>query len=615
MPGIVGLVRADGADVEQTVASAARKLQHLDSLTMRAKASDGVGLAAVWRDEPRPDRDWHDDAGVAVRIAGHILQDGPSPRRLRASDIARAYRESGRVPLEHYDGAFTIVVVDRARRRVTVSNDRIGAYPLYYGAAHGAVAFAPEAKAVLAAAAIAPRLRREGVVSLLAFGYCLGRTTLFEDVHCLEPASTLTIDLDSLAYGTERYWNLRFRGTRELRNRAHAEKVLYETLRASQSLILCDDPPSYEVLLSGGLDSRGVVAFADALGKRPSAAFTWGATPSIPDSDAFVARRIADAYHVPHRFLAYDTGDFVAHARDWAYVSELANDNVGWCAEGQPTLTRVYRSGAAFTIAGDVVWDSGGFVFSESEMRQNVVSPDLPPALTACLGRHADEGRHVFDDQINQTLASCEHDDLTDRKDYFYLNARVARFIMSLGYYREHAIEVRRPFLTRAAIDLFAGLPQSHRVEKNIYVSMLRDRFARLMEIPEQSVDSLPNWEHDVRAQGALREFLLHYLDRGRVEGGALATILDGDAFVARRDAYFATAAPPPVRPPLKARFPLRERLLPFVQRHRAVDRLSRLVRKGSAISRRTDFDVLRSIALVTMLEESLDRFSASPMR
>lgn len=615
MPGIVGLVRADDADVAQTVAAAARRLQHLDSLTMAAGTFHGVGLASVWRDRARPDRDWHDQDGVAVHIAGHVLENGPTPRRLTARDIAHAYRSSGDVPVASYDGAFTIVVVDRGRRRLTVSNDRLGAYPVYFAAAHGGFAFGPEAKAVLAAARMAPRLRREGVVSLLAFGYCLGRTTLFEGVTCLEPASTLTVELDSLAHRSERYWNLHFVRSRALAKRSHAEDAIYQVLLDSQRLVLCDDPASYEVLLSGGLDSRGVLAFADALGRPPSAALTWGATYTIPHSDAFVARRIAESYRVPHRFFTYGTEDFVSHARDWVYVSELANDNVGWCAEGQPTLASVYRSGADFTIAGDVTWDAGGFVFSEAEMRQNVMPPDLPEALAACAGRRADECRRVFEAEIGAVLASCDHDDLTDRKDYLYLNARLARFIMSLGYYREHAVEVRRPFLSNAVLDLFASLPQARRVEKNVYVSMLRHRFARLMTIPEQSVTSLPDWERDVRAPGPLREFLLHHLDPQRVGSGVLADILDRDAFVAHRDAFFAAPTAPPAHRPLKARFPLRSRVLPFVQRHRTLDRVSRLVRKGSAVSRRSDFDVLRSIALVTMLEESLDRFAAPPLR
>lgn len=617
MPGIVGLVRSDGADVGETVAAAARKLQHLDSLTMRAGTFDGVGLAQVWRDPPRPDRDWYDDeaAGIAVRIAGHVLQDGPSPRRVSARDVAEAYRTAGRVAAEDYDGAFTIAVVDRARRRLTVSNDRIAALPVCFTRSARAFSFAPEIKAALAATGTPPRLHHDGVVSFLAFGYCLGRTTLFAGVSRLEPASTLTVDLATLEHCTERHWNLRFDPSRALRRRVHAEDATYEMLLASQRLVLCDDPPSYEVMLSGGLDSRGVMAFADVLGQPPAAAFTWGANDTVPDSDAFVARAVAENYRVPRRFLAYQTQDFVANAREWVYISELANDNVGWCAEGQPTLARVYRSGAAFTIAGDVAWDSGGFVFSDAELRQNVVSRALPNAMSSWLRADAAaECRRVFGAEIDRVLASCSQDDLTDRKDYLYLNARVAGFIMSLGYYREHAIEVRRPFLTNAALDLFAGLPQKYRVEKNVYVSMMRRRFPRLMVIPEQSVTSLPDWNRDLRAPGPLHDFFGQYLDRERVVGGALGAILDGETFAAYRDAYFKYPAEAS-RAPLKSRFPLRKHVLPFVQRHRNLDHLSRLVRHGSGVAHRVDFDVLRSIALVTMLEESLSRFGDTRAR
>jgi len=616
MPGIVGLVQSDGADVADIVAAAARKLLHLDSLTMRSVAFDRVGLAQVWRDEPRTDRDWFDDDTVAVRIAGHVLEDGPTPRRLDARALASAYRAAGQLAYQDYDGAFTIVVVDRARRRLVVASDRVGALPVYFARSDKSFAFGPEAKTVLTAAGLTPRLCQDGVASVLSCGYCRGTASLFERVSHLEPASTLTVDLDSLAYRTERYWNLRFKPSRALRKRKDAEAAIYDTFLASQRLILCDQPASYDVLLSGGLDSRGVVAFADVLGRPPARTFTWGLADNVPNSDAFFARRVSEHFSVPHRFLSYQSGEFVNNARDWVYVSELANDNVGWFAEGQPTLAKVYRSGAAFAVAGDVVWDSGGFAFNETEMRRAVLPPGLPIPVAATLRpNQAAEYQRVYDSQVAHVLAACEHRDLTDRKEYLYLNARIARYILSLGYYREHAVEVRRPFLTKAALDMFASLPQSHRVEKNAYASMLQHRFPKLMEIPEQSMWSLPDWDRDVRAPGALRDFWLQYLDRGRVEAGVLGGVLDGDAFVARRDAYFAAAAPPPLSKPFKARFPLRSRVLPIVQRNRAIDRVSRLVRTGPGFLPRSDFDLMRCVALVNILEESLDRFGAAPAR
>src|SRR5262245_60321989 len=210
MPGIVGLVQSGGADASETVAQAARTLIHLDSLTMRSGSVHGVGLAQVWRDETHVERDWFDGPDFAVRIAGHILHDGVSPRRLRAADIADAYRSTGQLPASQYDGAFTITVVDRVRRRLVVVNDRVGALPVFYAQRDAAFAFGPEIKSVLPALGMTPRLSRDGVVVFLMFGYCLGDQTLFDGVSCLPPASILTVDLDSLAQRTERYWNLRF---------------------------------------------------------------------------------------------------------------------------------------------------------------------------------------------------------------------------------------------------------------------------------------------------------------------------------------------------------------------------------------------------------------------
>ena len=614
MPGIVGLVQSAGGDVSETVAQAARTLIHLDSLTMRTGSVDGVGLAQVWRDQAQVERDWFDDRDVAVRIAGHVLHDGVSPRRLRATDIADAYRSTGRVPAAQYDGAFTVSVVDRVRRRLVVVNDRVGALPVFYARRDAAFAFGPEIKSVLPALGMTPRLSRDGVVVFLMFGYCLGDQTLFEGVSCLPPATILTVDLDSLAQRTERYWNLRFQIDSAYRKRKTVEKALYNTLCDSLRLVLCDRPATYEVLLSGGLDSRGLLAFASDVGHPPTSAFTWGLSNTVPKSDAFVARCVAEYYSVPHRFHSYESGEFVRNARDWIYVSELANDNIGWFAEGQPTLARVYRTGADFAMAGDVLWDSGGYALDETEMRRGL----LPPAPLAGVMRRdsAIDLERVYDASIDRVLSSCEHDDPTDRKDYLYLNGRVARYILSLGYYREHALEIRRPFLSRAAIDLFAAMPQAERVWKVAYVAMLEKRFPRLMEIPEKSLGSLPEWADDVRAPGPLRDLWRRYLARERVEGGILGSILDSEALEKRAGAFFAatdsSATSQSLVTRIKESFPLKNRLLPHVRRYRTTDRWSRIVRAGGpSFPPRNDFDLLRCIVLVAMLEESLDRFAS----
>jgi len=613
MPGIVGVLRSDGEDISGPLATATGRLRHLESIRALWRLVPGGGLGQAWRDDTFEARDWWVDeaGGVAIAIAGHIFSDEGAPRRLRAADLAETYRAQGTLPAETYDGAFVIAVFDRPRGRLLVYNDRVGTQPVFYARTARVFCFAPEVKAVLAGAQMPPRLSAEGLTLFLTMGYCVGRRTLFEDVHALEPGSCITVDMDSLALDVRRYWNLEFRPARELKKRRAAEDAYYDTLLRSHRLVLCDDPHSHEVLLTGGLDSRGAIAFFDAVGRPPSAAFTWGLRDDIPESDACVARAIAELYGVPFRFLRYDTDAFLANAREWAYTSELANDNIGWYAEGQPILASAYRSGAAFTVAGDVVWDGGGFAFNDYEVRVNSVPPFLAPELIACLRPEKREfGVATYDAALDGVLATCDSDDLTDRKDYLYYYARMARFILSLGYYRELAVEVRRPFLSRAAIALFQALPQSHRVEKSGYVSMMQRRFPRLMRIEEQTVLSLPDWEHDLRAKPDLRAFFLEYLDGERIAGGALGGLMDPAALGALRDAYFNATPTPVSRAGLSRARRLRRRLVPFVQRHRTIDHVSRILRGGARIPARSTFDVLRSVALVTLLEEQLARFA-----
>ncbi|WP_348240365.1 hypothetical protein, partial [Salmonella enterica] len=58
----------------------------------------------------------------------------------------------------------------------------------------------------------------------------------------------------------------------------------------------------------------------------------------VPRSDASIARSLAARFGVPWEFISTTTDGFVDNCSDWAYVSELSNDNFGWYAEGFGTL-------------------------------------------------------------------------------------------------------------------------------------------------------------------------------------------------------------------------------------------------------------------------------------
>lgn len=615
VPGIVGLVGAT-ADVAR-VEAALQTLTHFDSYRSRALAL-GARMAGgqIWRDKDRSAADWAVDGatGVAVLVNGAVFSTGPAARRVHARRLLDDYLLTDSLSPRELDGAFVIAVADPRKGTVLVCNDRVGTLPVYYAANGGAVCFAPEAKAVFAALGIEPQLSKNGIVSFLTCGYCLGASTLFSGVSFLEPGSSVEISTASPQLVVRRYWKMIYRPARSLRSRVAAENELHAATRRAHELIVGDSAQGFDLMLSGGWDSRGILAYLKSLDRLPSRAVAWGKTKDIPRSDPFIASQLAERFAIPLKFVRYDSDQFVANAPTWCYLSELANDNTGWYAEGASTLARDYRTDADFTLVGDEAWGWYGHPQNEQDAR-NATLPASPSAeVLSCLGPAArDECRARYEADVAGVLAACENTLPADRRDFLYLHGRVARFIFALGYYKELATEVRRPFLLGSVLDVLAEVPARFRADKNLYISMIGRFFPDVAAVTPRSADSLPNWSSDIREKPELRRFFLELLDEESL-GGALGSVLDAAAVDALKRTYFdagvgaARVAPQPN--PLLAHLPMR-----LKQKLRA-SRLypgSRTV-AGGYPSRGTAV-LVRCIALLSLLQRSLPAFGAAGRR
>lgn len=215
---------------------------------------------------------------------------------------------------------------------------------------------APEAKAVLTATGISAEFSEHGLVNFLVAGYNLADFTLFKNIHFLQPGSLLTYVLDSKTLLEKRLWKIEYEPDSTLRKRSNAEEALFESILKAHKLFLSDKPDNYELFLSGGLDSRGILGTLDKLDALPARTLCWGLRKDIPYSDAFTAEQVANIFNVPFSFHSYDTDGFPEIAEEWAYISELANDNFGWYSEGFSALKGFYNTNAEFSFIGDEVW-------------------------------------------------------------------------------------------------------------------------------------------------------------------------------------------------------------------------------------------------------------------
>ena len=189
--------------------------------------------------------------------------------------IAHLFERDGIRAFERMRGMFAVAVWNAHRRQLILARDRVGKKPLYYMVHKGALYFASETKAIIAAIGQAPSVDRQALLDYFTYGYVAGPQSIFSGMRRLEPGCALTVSAATGDMQVEPYW--RWPATPALAARSRDE--LIEALRAELTeavrIRLRSDVP-LGAFLSGGMDSAAVLALMTAQTSRPVQTFTIG---------------------------------------------------------------------------------------------------------------------------------------------------------------------------------------------------------------------------------------------------------------------------------------------------------------------------------------------------
>lgn len=206
--------------------------------------------------------------------------------------------------LRRLNGIFALAIWDRQRRRLLLARDPFGVKPLHVARKGGALLFASEIKALLAAG-VKPQLNKSALHLFLNVRYVPGEQTLFAGVERFPPAHFAWVR-DGAMRQPSRFVDPPWTGSRFAGTRSALCAALRETYdTAVRDQLLSDVPVG--ISLSGGLDSSMNVAAAhQALCREPGLRAGDGCLRTFslgfnePTDELDDARLVADLFSTRH---------------------------------------------------------------------------------------------------------------------------------------------------------------------------------------------------------------------------------------------------------------------------------------------------------------------------
>lgn len=215
--------------------------------------------------------------------------------------ILHGYQLRGATFLSDLRGMFAFAIWDEEERTCFLARDPFGLKPVYYHhASDGALLFASELRALMAAGTISRDLDPDGLNGYLRTGTVPEPLTLVKGVRVLEAGHTL--EWRGGREATKCYWSPRFPDTDTAQN--HHDGTVRSALLDSVRHHLVSDVP-VGLLLSGGVDSSAILALAAECGRQDIQSISL-ALPGSRDDEGELARKTAERFKSRHAECAID---------------------------------------------------------------------------------------------------------------------------------------------------------------------------------------------------------------------------------------------------------------------------------------------------------------------
>ena len=487
--------------------------------------------------------------------------------------LLHLYEEEGAAFLKRLNGMFTVSIYDKNKNEILIARDRFGVKPLYWFQRDGILAWASEIKALKVLPEFDSKLSPEGLSTFLGLMYIPDPWTAYEHVHKLRPGHFIRSGPDGVT--VQQYYDFDF-GAKDDITSAAASSRLATLLRGSVERQMLSDVP-VGVLLSGGLDSRSVlaaaaeqspglpsftIAFDDERFDEGGAAAAWAKSYGSEnhrhkfDEDDFCDRLLGRQKHQDEPYGLWcqvAVESLSQRIREAGIKVVLSGEGGDELFLGYPTIhaaniARLYRLLPEFVRRGLIrpatrALPAGQGRLPLAFMAQSFVESDHPDLLRTFFGfkevvRYADWGRLLTPEaakligHVDPANAFFQYRDniqgwnLIDGLSYLDLKVFMpgSSFTGNDNAYMSHSVESRVPMMDNDLVDFATRLPVNVRFNPMKLKVLPRRSLPQHFKPPGGAAPgSYKKAGFEIPAQtwlrgGRFRDFLEKILDAERIE-------------------------------------------------------------------------------------------------
>lgn len=429
--------------------------------------------------------DQENNVGIAIDAGPDLLIDGV---RATPKVVLKAYLQRGPSFVLAMDGQF-LLIVWTGRRDYLLASDRYGLRPHYSLRFGNNIIIGTSAQEIAKLENLPLKLDERAIYAALSYSRVSpGTITWFKDFEALSPA-TMLIWSDGDLVTESHYWD--YFGTSLSRK---PSDLVEEIAKALQSAVQNSMETGLRtgICLSGGLDSRIVLAAMSKEARESAIAYTWGAKRH--SDEVAIASEIAQHSAMDWRFVQVNPADFVNDLESAVEVLEGRDHAIqGYARKAFRTVAQecgAVTSGLALDI---LVSGSYASFLVDSDLR--LMPFEL--AKDGILNRYRyfkfplqqmfldgnTAGQRI--DEVNSLLKKdfievC--DDRANNLDRFALRQRVWRHIFPRQQWQRLFVEDVAPTFSNKVVDLLCMVNSKERANFSLAKTVLNRLDPSLME-------------------------------------------------------------------------------------------------------------------------------------